>query len=158
MKGCIYAGVFDPPHAGHENVIARLLSAFDFVIVAVLKNADKKPVLDEGARARLLQSLYADDERVKVRVFNGLLTDFAKEEGVYTIARGLRSAADYEYEKQLAAVYKSQNPQINVIYLPADPALTHVSSSVVKELIKLGGDISGYVTATILDEIKRSYK
>lgn len=158
MKQCIYAGAFDPPHLGHENIINRLLKTFDSVTVAVLNNAQKRPVLEGGARARLLQTVYADEPRVIIRTFDGLLTDFARTEGIFTIARGLRNAEDFAYENSLSAVYKSQNPKIEVVFLAADPALAHISSSTVRELTRLGGDVSDYVPGAVMEEIKRSYK
>ncbi len=158
MKNCIYAGVFDPPHSGHKNIIDRLLGIFDGVTVTILCNAEKSPKLNSGARARLIQTLYAGEPRVKVRVFDGMLTDFAEEEKTYVIARGIRDVGDLEYERRLREVYKSQKPEIEVLYLAAEREFGHISSGVIKELIALGGDISGYVPAEIFEEILRSYK
>jgi len=150
----VYAGSFDPVTLGHENIIRRSAEMFGTVIVAVGVNSAKKPLLDAESRVSLLSKLTSEFENVRVTTFSGLLVDFCAKEKATVNVRGLRAVADYEYEMAMAHVNADQTPHIETVFLPTLPHLSFVSSAIVKELARLGGDVSRYVSPIVLEKLK----
>lgn len=167
VKG-LYAGTFDPITNGHVDLIHRSLKFCDKLIVAIGVNPTKKTLFSEVERIRLInQSLennfsYSEYNRVSVTSFEGLLVNYARDTNANLLIRGIRSVSDFEYEINLAGVNKSLFPQIETAFLPTDPTLSVVSSSMVKEIAKHGGDVSQFVppvvVAALIEKLKSAPK
>ncbi len=145
---------------GHDDIIRRTLKLADGVLVAVARTAThvKEPAFTLQERVRLIQDVYADEPRVEVVAFSGLLVDFARERGARLIVRGLRAVSDFEYEFQMALMNRSLWPEIEVIFMAPGSNYTFLSSSLVREVASLGGDVSGFVPASILARLKERYR
>lgn len=152
MKKCIFAGSFDPITLGHLDIIKRVSQLFDTVIVAVAEGKENSAV-----RLDIVKKSTSGIKNVTAEVFDGMLVDYAKSKNVTTLIRGLRNSIDFEYEKHLAEIYRSQYKDLQVIYLISPPELCHVSSTAVREIAGYGGDLSGYVAIEALNEIKQQY-
>ena len=151
MRRAIYPGSFDPPTCGHLDVIERASRLFDELIVAIIVNPNKQPFFSVEERTSLLQAvLPAHCTNVTVDNFTGLLMDYAQRKQANALIRGLRSSADYEYELPMILMNRHLAPEIETVLLVGDPSLTHVSSSLVKEVFKLGGSIAGLVPPNVL--------
>lgn len=144
QRTAIFPGSFDPFTKGHADLVERGLQLFDNLIIAVGYNEQKQGWLPTEERVKALQALYANDNRIKIKAYNTLTTDFAKEMGATFILRGVRSNKDFEYEQQIALVNR-QLTGIETVILFADPALGHISSSVVRELAHFGQDVGQFL-------------
>lgn len=151
---CIYPGTFDPITNGHVDVIERALKVFDEVIVAIALNESKTPYFSLEKRINLAQSALSNLKGVRVVGFDNLLVDFAKEQGVNTIVRGLRAVSDFEYELQMGYANASQWNDLETIYFMPSLKNAFISSSIVRSILKHGGDISKLVPNSILRSIK----
>ena len=140
----LFPGSFDPFTLGHADIVKRALQMFDEVVVGVGYNEQKSGWMPVEERVGKIHELYADEPRVKVESYTGLTVDFAKEQGISTIIRGIRSAADFDYETQMADVNR-QLSGIETVFLPASPKFASLSSSVVRELSHFGHDISSFL-------------
>jgi len=150
----IYPGSFDPLTNGHLDIISRASRLFDKLIVGVLQNDAKKCLFTKEERARLISKCIGNMPNVSVQTFNGLLVDFVKQNQGIVIVKGLRAVSDYEYELQMAALNKHIDHEIDTIFLMADVQNSFLSSSVVKELLRHGGNIRGLVPEEIIDDIE----
>ena len=153
MKTCVFAGTFDPFTKGHEFVVKKCLDIFDRVIIAVGVNVDKKPMFSARHRVNAIKSVYADNKRVKVYSFSGMLTDFMKEKGVTVTVRGLRNADDYKYETTMERFNRDMYGEMTTLYIPTPKELVHVSSSAIRNILKLGGDASEYLPKAVCEYI-----
>lgn len=151
----VYPGSFDPLTNGHLDIIKRASRLFDKLVVGVLNNNFKNPMFSKEERVALIDKCVKDLPNVEVKMFNGLLVDFVKENGATTIVKGLRAVSDYEYELQMAMLNKHIDNNIETIFLMSDIQNSFLSSSIVKELAKHGGDINGLVPDEIVDDITR---
>ena len=150
MKVAIYPGSFDPITLGHMDIIDRGCGLFDKIIVAVAQSESKKPLFSLDERVRLVKQIYKENTNVEVMGFPRQLTvDLAREHGACAIIRGLRAVADFEYEFQLATMNRSLAPDIESIFLTPKESLIYVSSSLIKEISDLKGDISKFVHPTV---------
>ena len=149
----ICPGSFDPVTLGHLDIITRASKMFDKVLVAVLVNSGKHPTFSTEERMELLREATAELGNVEVVSFAGLLAEYCKNSGVRTIVKGLRAVSDFEYEFQMALANKKLNPQLETIFLTADADSTFLSSSMVREICSMGGDISNFVPACVHDRI-----
>jgi len=156
-KRAIYSGTFDPITNGHMDIIKRALNVFDEVIVAVAASTSKKPMFDMDTRVNLINKA-TKDLNVTAKPFNTLLVDFAKQEGVNTIVRGLRAVSDFEYELQMGYANNSLDKEIDTMYLMPSLENAFVSSSVVREILKFNGCASHLVPQEILDDLKEYLK
>ena len=154
----IYPGSFDPVTLGHLQVIRRAARMFDKVIVAVLINSSKTPTFTVSERMELLRDATADLENVEISGFEGLLAEYARERNVTAIVKGLRAVSDFEYEFQMAIANKKLNPELETIFITADSDLMYLSSSMVREIGSMGGDISNFVPACLHDRIVRTLR
>ncbi len=149
----ICPGSFDPVTLGHLDIITRAAKMFDRVVVAVLVNSSKTPTFSTEERMELLRDAVSDLPNVDIVSFEGLLAEYCKNSGIGTIVKGLRAVSDFEYEFQMAIANKKLNPGLETMFLTADADSTFLSSSVVREIGSMGGDISNFVPACVHDRI-----
>ena len=158
----VYPGTFDPITVGHMDIIKRAMHVVDKLIIAVALDTGKEPVFDLKQRVALVQSdikaLGADAKRVKVAGFSGLLMDFVEEAGSHIVIRGLRAVSDFEYEFQMACMNSRLNPDIETVFLTASEDTHFISSRFVKQIARLGGDISTFVSPKVARELKAHFK
>ncbi|MBR2742660.1 MAG: pantetheine-phosphate adenylyltransferase [Clostridia bacterium] len=154
MNIAVYPGSFDPITNGHLDIIRRAAKLYDKVVVGVLTNASKQPMFEKSQRADFIRRSTAALGNVEVAFFEGLLVDFLKKENAKVILKGLRATSDFEYEFQMALVNKQLCPDVETVFLSSSAKYTFLSSSVVREIGRLGGDISMFIPAEILDDVK----
>lgn len=141
----ICPGSFDPLTVGHVDLVRRASLLFDRVVVAILVNDQKTPLLPQGERVELARAVFAELTRVEVDTFDGLLVEYAARRGAVAIVRGLRNATDVEYELPMTLMNRHLQPSLETVFLPTAVELGHVSSRLVKEVWRLGGDVRGLV-------------
>ena len=151
MTTAICPGSFDPPTSGHVDVIERAISTFDRVLVAVIDNPSKKGWFTAADRAAMLAEIFGD--RVEVSTFCGLLVDHVREVGADVVVKGLRTADDFEYETQMAQMNRHLTG-METVYMPTRPEFSFISSSLVKEVARLGGSMSGLVPDVVEKALK----
>lgn len=153
-KIAVYPGTFDPVTLGHLDVITRGSLLFDQVVVAIADNTAKKALFSASDRIRFLQEATSDLPHVQICQMEGLLVNFVKEIGSCIILRGLRAVSDFEYEFQMAAMNRKLNPNVETVFLMASESTTYISSRLVKEIAKMGGNVSPFVPSCVLAELK----
>ena len=146
----IYPGTFDPVTRGHIDICQRALKMFDHVVIGVADSPAKHPFFDIEERHDMLETVFADNEQISVKRFSGLLIDFARDCNADVIIRGLRAISDFEYEVQLAGMNRSLAPEIETVFLTAAQRYAFVSSSLVREIARLDGDVSEFLHPEIL--------
>lgn len=156
-KKCVFAGTFDPPTTGHKKIVDDCLEIFDEVVVAVMVNAQKSPLLTEEERAALLEKLF-ENKRVKVRIFEGAAVDILEEENTPFYVRGVRNTVDFEYENADYFASKKLKKDMIVIYIPAEQENLHISSTLVKNSIKFNKDFADYIPEEIRDDLLKILK
>lgn len=145
QKTAVFPGSFDPFTAGHESLVLRGLELFDNIIVAVGVNADKKGFMPLEKRLGLIETVFKNNRRVQVRSYSNLTVDFCKENGVTHILRGLRNAADFEYENNIAQINRLLSGNVETVFLLSLPEHAAVSSSIVRELIRYKKDVKMFL-------------
>lgn len=158
MKICVCPGSFDPITNGHVDIIERAAKMFDKVIVAVLINKSKVPIFTLEERLALLEKVFKGRDNIEVDSFSGLLIDFTKKKQAKVIIKGLRALSDFEYEFQMALLNKKLDPDIETMFMMTNINYSYLSSSAVRELAKLGGNIDGLVPEVIKDLVLERYK
>jgi len=153
-KTAIYPGTFDPITNGHIDLIHRAAKMFDNVIVAIASSTRKNPKFTLEERINMAEKVLADCPNVRVKGFQELLVDFAKKENAMILIRGLRAISDFEYEFQLASMNRNLAPDIESIFLMPADEYSFISSSLVKEVASLGGDISNFVHPLVNEALK----
>jgi len=148
-KIAVFPGSFDPITLGHVSVISRALPLFDRVIVAIGRNAEKKYMFPIEQRKQWIEMCFKNDDRVVVEMYEGLTIDFCKQKGARYILRGLRTAADFEFERSIGQVNRKLAPDIESVFLLTEAHLTPVTSSIVRDVIRYGGDVSGMVPEVV---------
>jgi pantetheine-phosphate adenylyltransferase len=156
-RTAIYPGSFDPLTKGHEDLIRRSLSLADRVVVAVAVHPSKQPLFPVAERLALLQAAMGDDPRVTFESFDGLLAEFAKTVGASIVVRGLRAVSDFEYEFQMALMNRQLHPSLETVFLVPAVDLTYLSSSLVREVARYGGDVSALVHPAVAAALVRRY-
>jgi len=146
-RGAIYPGSFDPVTFGHLDVISRATHLFDSLIVAVATGEGKHPLFSVADRIQMLKESTADNPAIEVVPLNGLLVDFARDRGVFTVIRGLRAVSDFEFEFQMALMNRKLESRLETVFLTPKEDYTYLSSRIVKEVARLGGDVSPFVPA-----------
>jgi pantetheine-phosphate adenylyltransferase len=154
----IYPGSFDPPTRGHEDLIRRSLALADRVIVAVAVNVAKQPLFSVEERLDMLRKAAGDDPRVSFESFEGLLADFARRVGAGVVVRGLRAVSDFEYEFQMALMNRQLHPSLETVFLVPALDLTYLSSSLVREVARFGGDVSALVHPAVAAALARRFQ
>jgi pantetheine-phosphate adenylyltransferase len=152
----VYPGSFDPITKGHEDLIHRSLEFVDQLIVAVAVNVSKQPLFSLEERVALIEAAVTD-KRVEVQSFEGLLAEFAKKVGAAVIVRGLRAVSDFEYEFQMALMNRNLAPKLETVFLVPAFDLTYLSSSLVREVARFGGDVSSLVHPAVQKALKRKF-
>jgi pantetheine-phosphate adenylyltransferase len=157
MVKAIYAGTFDPLTAGHIDIITRSLQFCDRLVIAIGINSNKNTMFSDEERQTFIKQTFAHFPNIKVESFQGLLVDYAKEIEANLLVRGIRSVSDFEYEINLANINKVLAPDIETVFLPTSPQLAVVSSSMVKEIAKHGGDISKFAPEHVVKAVKGKF-
>ncbi len=154
FKSAIYPGSFDPVTKGHMDIIKRSAKMYDKLYIAVLTNSSKRCSFTIDERIEMIKKCTAHISNVEVCTFSGLLAEYAKSIGVIAIVRGLRAVTDFEYEFQMALTNKKINKELETIFLTTNSKYMYLSSSIVKEIARNGGDITDFVPAAALEDIK----
>ncbi len=154
----IYAGSFDPPTRGHEDLARRSLALADELIVAVAVNVAKQPLFTPEERLDMLRATVGEDPRIRFATFDGLLADFAKRVGAHLVIRGLRAVSDFEYEFQMALMNRQLHPSLETVFLVPAVDLTYVSSSLVREVARFGGDLGPLVHPVVSEALRRKFQ
>ena len=153
----IYPGTFDPMTKGHVDLIERACNLFDEIVIAIAASEAKNPLFTLDERIKIAEKIFESNENVKVIGFSGLLVDLAKDNDAKILIRGLRVVADFEYEFQLANMNRAMMPELESVFLTPKEQYSYISSSLVKEICKMGGDVSEFVDPISLSELKRKY-
>jgi pantetheine-phosphate adenylyltransferase len=153
----VYPGSFDPVTNGHLDVIRRAAGIFDKVIVGVGRNVGKAPLFTTEERVSLIQVAVSELQNVEVQSFDGMLVAFAKQHGASVLVKGLRAISDFEYEFQMALANRHLDPSVETMFLMTSAEYQFLSSSIVKEMVRVGGDCSPLVPAVVMDALRRSF-
>ena len=154
MRTAVYPGSFDPLTNGHLDIIRRGTRLFDRLLVAVLENEGKSPLFSVGERMELIATCTRELPAVEVRSFSGLLVDFMQRVNANVVVRGIRAVSDYEYELQMALMNRDLNAGVETIFMLPAVEYTYVSSRLVKEVFRLGGDVARLVPPPVLESLK----
>ncbi|MEW7292541.1 pantetheine-phosphate adenylyltransferase [Aquimarina sp. 2304DJ70-9] len=149
MRRAVFPGSFDPITLGHYDIIERSLTLFDEIIIAIGINADKKYMFSLEERKHFIKESFKGEPKIKVMTYKGLTVDFCKEQNANFILRGLRNPADFEFEKAIAHTNR-QMSEIETVFLLTSSGKSYISSSIVRDVIRNGGDVSGLVPETVL--------
>ena len=149
MKIAVFPGSFDPITIGHVDLVKRALPLFDKIVVAIGVNSQKKYLFDLDQRIKWLEKVFADDDRIEVGSFEGLTVDFCKDIGARYLLRGLRNASDFDYEKTISQLNHIIGNQVETVFLISRPEYSHISSTIVREIIRGGGDIRPFLPSEI---------
>jgi pantetheine-phosphate adenylyltransferase len=148
-KVAVYAGSFDPFTHGHADIMRRSLAFADRVVVAVANNINKKPLFTAEERVAFIAESIGTESRIEVRAFNGLLVNLARELGATMLVRGLRAVSDFEFEYQMALLNRHLHPGLETVFMVPSNDTTYISSSMVREVARFGGDIGALVHPTV---------
>lgn len=157
MRSVVYPGSFDPITNGHSDLIDRASRLFDRVVVAVARDSAKNPTFSTEERVALVRSVCEGTNNVDVVSFSGLLVDFAQSAKVHVIMRGLRAVSDFEYEFQLAGMNRRMAPDIETLFLTPAEQYAYISSSLVKQIARLGGDVSAFVAPSVHAALRQRF-
>jgi pantetheine-phosphate adenylyltransferase len=155
MRICLFPGTFDPVTLGHVDIINRALPLFDKIIVGIGMNTSKAPMYSAEQRLKWIKEIYKDEERVEGVVYEGLTINFCKEIGAQFILRGIRYVSDFEYEKTIADANRTLDRNIETIFLTGEPKYTSVASTIVRDIIRNGGDASHFLPEIVYNSIKK---
>ena len=145
IKRAVFPGSFDPITRGHENIIRRALPLFDEIIVAIGLNIEQKNYFDLNDRIRWIQTVFADCPQIKADSYSGLTVDYCRDVSASFILRGLRTSADFEFERTVGQVNKKLYPEVETVFLLTTPDYTSINSSIVRDVYKNGGDVSLFI-------------
>jgi len=157
MKRIVYPGTFDPIHNGHLDIARKAAELFDELILVVAVNQEKSPLFNDKERVELIKESLYDVKNVKVDTFNGLVVDFVRSTESVAIIRGLRHVSDFEFEFQMAMMNFNLNPNVKSLFMMPDEKYIHLHSTVIKDVARLGGDISDYVPKCVQDALYKQY-
>src|SRR5262249_30979387 len=150
----IYPGSFDPPTNGHLDLVERGSKIFDELVVAILRNPEKSPLFSVGERRKMLDDLTGDFKNVRVDVFDGLTVDYAARVKASAVLRGIRALSDYEYELQMALMNRKLRPELETVFMMPAEKYSYLSSRLVREVARLGGDVSRLVPELVEQRLK----
>ena len=157
----VYPGSFDPVTNGHLDMVCRACQMFERVVVAVTNNGAKSPLFTIDERLEMLRIVLAPvikSGKVAVDAFDGLLVDYCRRQGAVAVARGLRALSDFEYEFQMALMNRHLAPELETVFMMSDEKYTYLSSTLLKDVVRLGGDVARFVPAAIVSRIQRKLK
>ena len=153
----VYPGTFDPITNGHLDILSRGGKMFDRIVVAILRNPDKDPLFPLEERVEILKTVVSRWSNVQVESFDGLLVAFARARGAQVIVRGLRALSDFEYEFQMTLMNQRLEPGIQTVFMMPSEAYSYVSSRLVKEVARLGGDVTGLVPPEVVSRLRKRF-
>ncbi len=154
----VYPGTFDPITMGHVDIIHRALNLFDRLIIAVAKNASKSPLFSSQERVVLIAENFVDEPRITVEAVSGLVVDYAWRKGATSLVRGIRAVSDFDYEFQLALANRKLNREVESVFLMPGFRWIYISSTMLKEIARNGGDISELVPANVAAAVKQKFE
>ena len=158
MVSALYPGSFDPVTRGHIDLVERALPLFDRLTVAVATNSSKSPLLPIEERIELLQAALPKDSRLAVTTFSGLVVEFCKKQGIGAILRGVRTVSDFEYEYQMALTNRHLESRIETVFVMPSVQYSYVSSSLIKEIVRNGGDVSSFVPPLVEQRLQQKLR
>lgn len=153
MRICLFPGTFDPVTLGHIDIINRALPMFDQLVIGIGRNTNKEPMFSESERLEWLKTIYKNNEKVKSIAYDGLTVDCCKKVGARFILRGIRYVNDFEYEKAIADMNRSIDTDIETIFLTCLPQYTSVASTLVRDVLRYGGNVSQFLPSVVNDSI-----
>lgn len=156
-KLAIYPGTFDPLTNGHISIIKRALKVFDRLVVAILINPNKTPLFTLEERISILKDIFRGEPNIEIDSFNGLLVDYAVKKNASIVVRGLRALSDFEYEFQMALMNRKLNRDIQSVFLMTDYKWFYISSTIIKDAARCGGDIKGLVPPIVNEKLKQKF-
>ena len=148
-KIAIFPGSFSPFTVGHQSVVDRALPLFDKIIISIGINSEKNQYFSIEERLQWIKDVYANNAKIEVKFYEGLTVDFCKKENAKYILRGLRDSNDFKFEKQIAQMNKDLNKEVETIFIITPPEISHISSSIVRDIIKNGGDVRKFIPKEI---------
>ncbi len=154
-RTAIYPGSFDPLTNGHLAIIQRGLKVFDRLVVAVANNPEKKPLFDVAERRAMISEAVAGDPHVEVDSFDSLVVDYVRRKGIHTVLRGLRAVSDFEFEFQIANMNRHLLPDLETVFVMTGEDYFFVSARIVREVATVGGDVSAFVPANVLEGLRK---
>lgn len=157
QKIAVYPGSFDPITLGHVDLVRRGLSLFDEIVLAVAVNTAKNTLFTIEERVDLIRQTFADEPRVRVTGFSGLLVDYLRDHGIHTLLRGLRAISDFDYEFQISQMNRALFPQMDTVFLMTGSQYFYLSSSVIKEVARFGGDVSAWVPPVVASALRGKF-
>lgn len=155
MRICLFPGTFDPVTLGHIDIINRALPLFDEIYVGIGINSAKSPMFSPEQRMEWFKEIYRDEPRVKIVVYDGLTINYCKKIGARFILRGIRYVSDFEYEKTIADANRTLDKNIETIFLTGEPKYTSVASTIVRDILKNGGDASPFLPEAVIQSIRK---
>jgi len=156
-KIVLYPGTFDPITKGHMDLVQRACRLFDKVIIAIAESSSKNPMFSMDERVNLVREIFKGNTQVQVEGFNGLLAHFAKEKNALAVLRGIRAVSDFEFEFQLANMNRHLDPDLESIFLTPSEKYSYISSSLVREVASLGGDITAFVDPIVQAALEQKF-
>lgn len=151
---CLFPGTFDPITLGHEDIINRAIPLFDKIVVGIGFNTSKRPMFSTSQRLQWIKDIYGHSDKVEGAVYEGLTVNYCKEIGAQFILRGIRYVSDFEYEKTIADANRALDKNIETVFLTGEPKYTSVASTIVRDIIKNGGDASPFLSKVVYDSLK----
>ncbi len=148
-KIAVFPGSFDPITLGHESIVRRCLPLFDEIVIGIGYNSNKHYFFSQERREHFIRQTFADASNIRVERYSGLTVDFCKSIGASYILRGLRTSADYEFERAIAQMNRALHPGVDTIFVVADPHLSHISSTIVRDILLYQGDVSQFVPKSV---------
>ena len=152
---CLFPGTFDPVTLGHIDIICRAKPLFDKIIIGVGKNSTKSPMFTAEQRLKWFEEIFKDEDGIEAAIYEGLTIDFCKNVGANFILRGIRFVSDFEYEKTIADANRTLDPSIETIFLTGEPKYTSIASTIVRDIIRNGGDASPFLPEVVIDSLKK---
>jgi pantetheine-phosphate adenylyltransferase len=154
----VYTGSFDPFHFGHDDIVRRASLLFDSIVVGVGVNPEKSPLFSPEERKSTIEEVLADVPNLRVATFDGLTVNFAREQGAKVLLRGIRALADVEYEFTMSLTNSSLDPDLETVFLMAHREFSHLSSSLIRQIAKYGGDLSKFVPSPVRQRLQKAYE
>ena len=153
LKIAVFPGSFDPFTKGHENVISRALPLFDKLFIAIWHNSEKRSFFTLDQRIKMIGNFYQDEPKIVMDYYEGLTVDYCKRVGAQYLLRGLRTSADFEFERSIAQINRKMNPELETIFILAAPEFAPVNSTIIREILRYGGDASQFLPDKMVIEV-----
>jgi len=155
MSICLFPGTFDPVTLGHIDIILRAKPLFEKIVIGVGKNSTKTPMFSAEQRLQWFEEIFQDEPGITAAVYEGLTINYCNEIGANFILRGIRYVSDFEYEKAIADANRTLDKTIDTVFLTGQPKYTHVASTIVRDIIKNGGDASPFLPEVVIESLKK---